>query len=154
MPNKFSFTKVKINEIPASLEYFFFFFFHWAILFSGWYLLYALSVQSLQSVFTKLCFVCCFFPSRSFSIVSLWTTSCPFPPLMMLFLLTCSFCEHWSIQQLKFAVALSLTFLHSLDFMVSNFSLLLLPLSLYSSSCLFLGTVFLHLSVSLPSCSH
>lgn len=122
------------------------------LLFSGWCLLFTLSVHSLESVFTKLCVG---FPpsaSKSFSIVFLWTTTCPFPPLMMLFFLTCSFCEHWLIQgwishcsQLDLS---SFCWLHAF-----KFCLLFLPLFLFFFSCLFPGTIFLHLSVSHPSCS-
>lgn len=125
MPNKFSISKVKINQIPVSLESFFSF--RAILLFSGLHRLFALSVHSLELIFIKLCVD--FPPSpKSFSIVFLWTTTCPFPPLMILFLVTCSFCEHWPIQCLNFSVAPSLTFLHSVDFMVSNFHLLFLPL--------------------------
>lgn len=62
-----------------------FFLFGAILLFPGWRLLFTRSVHSLELVFTKLCVG---FPpsaSKSFSIVFLWTTTCPFPPLMMLF---------------------------------------------------------------------
>lgn len=131
-----------------------------AVFFSFWSHLAVASMASPVHSFSSFTWVSlyqtlCGFPpsaSKSFSIVFLWTTTCPFPPLMMLFFLTCSFCEHWPIQgwishcsQLDLS---SFCWLHAF-----KFCLLFLPLFLFFFSCLFPGTVFLHLSVSHPSCS-
>lgn len=151
MGNKFSISKVKTSQIPVTLE---------AVCFSFWGHLSVLWMASPVHSFS------------SFTWVSLYQTLCGFPPLRLqiflncfslnhnlpfsttndaFFFLTCSFCEHWPIQgwishcsQLDLS---SFCWLHAF-----KFCLLFLPLFLFFF-CLFPGTVFLHLSVSHPSCS-